>query len=141
MATWPFDTSENPNETVKLLPGPVWDGMTIEAQDVTLRSVMDSGPSKTRPKSTKASITFSATWMLNTDQLDVFIDFWENTIGQGSGSFAWYHPITNKSLSAKFVGGYSITPVGGPTLVKHYSDPDKLRIWGIWKITAKLECY
>lgn len=73
-------------------------GETLE--DAVIRSNMEDGTVKTRPKFTRNRKTYDVSWghMTETEKA-TFQDFFENTLKNGALSFNWTHPSSGKQLT------------------------------------------
>ena len=76
------------------LPGPLAEGYAVEMQDTSLRSAMDTGPGKVRQRFSAASSYVTANWRMDRTQLQVFHDWYVNTLHRGTLPFLWPDPWT-----------------------------------------------
>lgn len=76
------------------LPGPLVDNYGVEMQDTSLRSAMDTGPGKVRPRFSAASSYVTVNWRMDRTQLQAFHDWYVGTLHRGALSFLWPDPWT-----------------------------------------------
>lgn len=82
-------------------------------QNAKLRTSMDAGPEKVRPRFTAAPKAINGqTGQLTEAQLADFEDFYATDLGMGSLSFTRTYAVTGTVKTFRFVGGYSVTPFG-----------------------------
>ena len=75
MATWP-----------KTLPLPQFSGYSLDSQDATRRTDMESGAARVRRTSTSLPDKASLKWLLSEQQMTIFRAFWE---GEWMHGAAW----------------------------------------------------
>lgn len=101
--TWPVALQTLVNE----------EGFGLKMADTVLRSDMDIGPAKIRRRYTKGVETLTVSINLDTDQYDLFNDFFYTTLNGGAKTFNYTHPITQDSQEFRFVGSPDIRSLGG----------------------------
>jgi hypothetical protein len=82
---------------------PSLDGFDEEAQNNIVRFSPDVGPIKVRRNKSARNWLCNVTYRFSNAQLLIFKDFYENTLDDGTLSFAWPHPITKIMYSWMFV--------------------------------------
>lgn len=91
---------------------PVWDvrlpqklnmdGLGGSEADNVLRSAMDTGPDKTRPRGSAQPEPIEGYQILTKTEYGYFLEFYRTTLAQGTLRFTWVHPITGASCEMKF---------------------------------------
>lgn len=76
---------------------PLADGYAEGFEDNVIRSGMDKGPSKTRPRFTRLRKTRSVAFLLTDAQKVAFDSFYEAIHG-GTLKYNWVDPITNAAI-------------------------------------------
>lgn len=118
MATWPTT-----------LPATLVDGYTLNPQDQTIRTDMESGNARVRRRSAARVDTVDAGWLFSQSQMLIFRAWFENNSTGAAGGAAWFSidlPTGTgavASISARFSGAFSAVLVSSTT----------------WKVSAKLE--
>lgn len=115
MAAWPA--------TLPQLP--TLDGFQEQKVDITLRSPMDAGPPKVRPLYTAAPTDFTISLVLETTQRATLETFYETTLGFGTDSFDWVHPVTQSAATMQFTNRPGYTALGGG----YWRTVLQVRIW------------
>ena len=70
----------------------------------TVRSSVDSGPPKMRPRFTAVAITITGQIeVLTSDDVDTLMTFHDTTLAFGSLPFTWVHPRTGAGATMQFV--------------------------------------
>jgi len=69
-----------------------------------LETDMDEGPNKKRPLTTAITEDVSIPMIFTGDQYETFLDWWKNTLGQGSLRFDWESPIDDTTVEFRFRG-------------------------------------
>lgn len=85
------------------LPSPRLQGSSRGAKKNVLTSNMDEGEAKTRRTFKDATIPYSFAIMMTEDQLEIFDDFLENDIADGSLPFNMLDPIKKDVASWKIL--------------------------------------
>lgn len=115
MATWPATLPQRP----------LREGFQEQTVDILLRSPMDAGPPKTRPRYRSAPRDFALPMVLTTAQRATLETFYETTLNFGVDPFDWVHPVEETSAELMFIARPGYTSVAGGfwrTLLQ-------LRIW------------
>ena len=99
------------------MPSPVYDQIRIGAPvGAVLRTDMDAGPAKQRPRFTAAPRPVALVFEpVSEDDLERFDHFVTYQLGGGALGFWMDHPITDTPRRFRFVGGedaWQIAPVG-----------------------------
>lgn len=82
-------------------------------QDAVIRTAMDHGPDKTRRRFTAAPRGYSGTSPFWTKaQLATFETYFETDLMMGALSFSAIDPMDCTVKTFRFVGGYTVVPVG-----------------------------
>lgn len=113
MATWPATLPQSLLYTLKR-----------SRQSGKVRSDMDTGPAKQRPRFTATTKDYDGSMILTGAQLTTFYTFYETTLGQGAASFTWIDPITDASATLRFVREPE------DTLIVPHDDPD-VRVYSV----------
>lgn len=137
MAVWPEDVGSTPEAPV-YLPAPQWSGWSEDRQDNVIRSQVESGRGKTRRRFTAVSKYQTCRWVFNSEQLQIFENWWETEIFSGALSFTWMSPVKDETVQARFRKPYTIKPVGEPMLVKTPETGPRY-IYGLWEVNGELE--
>jgi len=103
MATWPTT-----------LPSVVLaDGYSERPVDITIRSSVDVGPAKLRPRYSNMPVDFVCPMMFTSAQLDTLDAFYESTLGFGSLRFDWRHPRKLTAATFEFLSRPDYQPLSG----------------------------
>ena len=86
---------------------------TESAEEVTIRSTVDVGPAKLRPRYTAEVALFQLALVLTTAQVATLDAFYQATLVFGSEAFDWTHPRTLAAVSMRFRSRPSYVPLGG----------------------------
>lgn len=103
--------------------------LTVKRQSGKLRSQMETGPAKQRPRFTATPLQYEGELLMTGAELAIFRAFYDDDIGQGSGSFTWVDPIDDTPATLRFMDEYETT------LVVPHDNPDNR----IWRVTMPLE--
>jgi len=101
--TWP--------STIPQRPSP--NGYSESPGKNTIRSQMDTGPSKQRRRSTAAARPITCSFEMTAAEVATFEDFFLNTLNDGSLAFNWKNPRTNSDAEFRFTQEYSLSNQGG----------------------------
>ena len=88
------------------------DGYNESPPNNVIRSEMDGGPPKIRPRSTAGVRPISMTMHMTDVQVEVLDSFFVTTLMSGSIPFEWTHPRTGSPIIAQFSGPPKYTPDG-----------------------------
>ena len=77
-------------------------GLGGSEPDNVLRSTMDVGPDKTRPRGSAQPEPIQGYQIMTKTQFGYFQSFYRTTLAQGSLRFSWTHPVTGASCEMKF---------------------------------------
>lgn len=93
-------------------------------EDAVIRSNMEDGTVKMRPKFTRNRKTFEVKWEhLPDEQKQVFETFFAVTLKNGSLPFNWTHPKTGQ----QYVVGFSEPPTMSLTLLHYWAVSMKIQ--------------
>lgn len=81
--------------------------------DNLLRTSMDMGPAKQRPRGTAGTIPISGRQIHTLQQLDIFKVFYRETLFGGALRFSWVHPVDQTPVEMCFTFAPSWTSVSG----------------------------
>lgn len=93
-------------------------------EDAVIRSTMEDGTEKTRPRFTRNRFTFELTWeSMEQGQKEIFENFFRTITKGGALAFNWIHPATKKKYLVRF------------------TEPPKftLRMTRYWQVSAKFK--
>jgi len=85
---------------------PVNNRFSIDPQELTVRSSMDTGPAKVRRRFTAAVYTIKAQYILTSDQWATLLTFYED---YPSTAFTYKRPDTGDNVDARFVKAPSVS--------------------------------
>ena len=93
-------------------------------EDNLIKSSMENGVVKTRPRFTKVRRSFELEWsLLNNDSKDALEQFFLSKTNCGSLPFKWPHPYSKKSYVVRFDGPPSFS----------------LKMKDYWQVSIKLQ--
>lgn len=82
-------------------------------QGAVVRSQMDAGPAKVRPRTTAAPRGFTGTTpVMSPAQVEAFESFFTGTLSMGALSFTATDPLSCTEKTFRFVGAYTVAPAG-----------------------------
>lgn len=70
--------------------------------DGMIRTQMDAGPAKQRPRSTAAPKPYSGSLIMSGTQLQTLVAFHQTTLSMGSDEFEWKDPLTGSAAMVRF---------------------------------------
>lgn len=115
MASWPTS-----------LPQQVLlEGYQEQQLDISIRSSVDVGPEKVRPRYTAAPVDFNCSLVLTSTQCDALDAFYDATLNFGTDRFDWTHPRTLAAVSMAFRARPGYQGIGS----RYYRTQLSLRIW------------
>lgn len=77
--------------------------LTETMEDAVIRSSMEDGTVKTRPRFTRNRSTFEVTWNnMPQDEKELFEEFYKTTTKNGSKAFNWTHPASSTNYEVVF---------------------------------------
>ncbi len=117
MATWPAS-----------LPTEGFSGVSDQRNPAILRSKMDQGPAKQRQIFTAAVRELSVPMFFTGTERQTFDTFFITTLSEGALSFDWVDPVTDATISMRFMEPPSFQHIGGGTPADR-----------TWQATFKLE--
>ena len=80
--------------------------------DAVLRTQMEAGPAKTRPKYTRAAGKMEAFFFLDENQRQVLKDFYRVETKSGEVTFFIPQPLSGELMEVQFLGPPRIEPAG-----------------------------
>lgn len=101
---------------------PLLSGFEQDERDTAVRTAMEYGPDKVRPKVTAALFDSSCKIVLGFSDIDTLDTFYAETIDM-SGTFTWTDQLTQSTASCKFLAPPRYEPAGA----------------GVWIATLNLE--
>lgn len=113
MAAWPASLPQSP----------LLDGFRELREANVLRTSVDVGPAKVRPRYTTDLSVFAMGFVLTDAQLATFDTFYTETIFYGAEAFDWTHPRTGSAISGRLRPPPQITALGA----------------GLWSVFFELE--
>jgi hypothetical protein len=87
---------------------PLYDGYSESMPNYTLRSSMDSGPSKVRRKCSALPWMMTVNFNLSASQLSALVTFIETTLIGGTLRFEFSHPRTGSTVECRVAGSDSL---------------------------------
>lgn len=77
--------------------------LTEKPEDAVIRSTMEDGTQKTRPRFTRNRFTFELSWSaVPQTEKDALETFYRTATKNGALSFNWTHPASDKTLTVRF---------------------------------------
>lgn len=92
-------------------------GYGEEKQDQALRTPMEGGATKTRRRFTARFDGLSVRLMMDSEQVDLFEQFYEMLLKGGTLPFDWVHPRKGNAVTLQIIGKVAISPAGGDNYV------------------------
>lgn len=102
-ATWPASLPQSLDSS----------GFGITQQDNVVRTSVAMGKPKQRPRYTAVSDEVTGSMVINKDEINTFLYFWEAVLSFGTLPFNWKHPIKETDIVAEFTDQYSISHISG----------------------------
>jgi hypothetical protein len=118
MPTWPGT-----------LPQTLLATLSIKRQSGKVRSTVDAGPPKQRPRFTAVTKEYQSSLMLTDAELTTLISFYEADLGMGATSFDWIDPISDAAAVLRFKDEPEIS------LVRPHNDTTKR----LYQVSMSLE--
>lgn len=87
------------------------DGYQEIIQDNRIRSDMDMGPPKMRPRFSAIVEQFTIVFVFNRTEMSAFEAFYKTTTSFGTEAFQWTHPRTGATVMMRFVAPYRVQSV------------------------------
>lgn len=103
MAAWPLSLPQLAHA----------DDFEEAADSVLIRTDMDAGPAKVRPRYTVEITRYRFSLLLTKAQVATLETFFKTTIGYGSEAFDWIDPRTGAAASLRFTNRPAYSNVGG----------------------------
>lgn len=94
-AIWPLDLPQRPQV----------ESYSKKHPNQLLRSEMETGSAKVRRRGKSKPHQLTLKYIFDTNELQLFTDFVEIAISDGAVCFDWPHPVHNRYVRARFVGG------------------------------------
>ena len=98
METWPYQL-----QRVK----PLAENFRFGKGQAKIETQFDSGKTFTKKSNQLTPDRFSFVLRFTESQLQVFTDFYDNTLDKGTKEFYWRHPIDDRLIRCKFIGDYT----------------------------------
>ncbi len=108
-----------------------------EIQDGVLKTKMDAGPDKMRPKYTAVSRFFTTNLLMTGEQYEILDTFYRTTSELGTHPFSWEDPIDNSTQEFRFANPPSATLVQGDVSSTPHVDADYTT--AKWNVSLRLE--
>ena len=80
---------------------PLINGWSETPPNLVFRTSMEEGPQKTRRWGTAGSGKINANYIWDKEQRDIWKNFYNNTIANGSLTFMFHHPIDDKDIEVR----------------------------------------
>lgn len=112
--TWPLTLQNKLSEA----------NFSYEIADTALRSDMEIGPQKVRRRFTKGINQLTGSIYLTALEYSDFYNFYNTTLGSGTISFEFNHPITGVNTEWRFKGPARVSSIGGGNFVVDFSWED-----------------
>ena len=97
------------------------DGFNSTYKDSVIRTKMDAGPVKTRPRYTKEQMLISGKLRLDFTQKQELDIFYKYNLSNGSLPFQWKDPISEQDMIFRFTEPPKYSPEGGQSLIAELS--------------------
>lgn len=82
-------------------------------QDNVIRSSVEMGKPKQRPRYTAIFEQFSGSITVHLSELNIFIYFWNIDLKNGTLPFTYPHPFTGNIKEMEFLSPYEVVPLSG----------------------------
>lgn len=77
--------------------------------DGMIRTQMDAGPAKQRPRFTAAPAPYSGSMLMSGTQLQTLLSFYRTTLVMGADSFEWTDPLTGSAAMVRMTAPPRVT--------------------------------
>lgn len=101
MTAWPADLPQKP----------LADGFAEKAPTLALRTSMDVGPAKVRPRQAAGVTMLTCAFRLTPAQRASLLAFWQTTLAGGALSYSWAHPVTGAAITCRLVEPPAFEPL------------------------------
>lgn len=91
---------------------PLFEDFNIQYGQSKIETTTSSGVLLSRKRPVKNQDALRVAYHFNKAELDVFNEFYETTIDQGTKSFTFTHPIKLNEITVKIIGAPQITLLG-----------------------------
>lgn len=102
-----------PNWPEALPQSPLLDGARETPADTVIRTAMETGPAKTRRRTTAGTGRLSLTYILSRAELTVLEGFFSTDLFGGALSFAFPHPRLGETVDCRFRQPPAFAPING----------------------------
>lgn len=92
---------------------PLSDGMRETPADVLVRTSMDTGPAKCRPRTSAGVARLALSYIMNRAEVESLSDFFNDDLMWGALSFSFPHPRLEESVDCRFKQPPSYAPING----------------------------
>lgn len=93
----------------------------IEQQpDLMIRTESDVGTAQQRRRGTAGPTRIDGSQLLTESQVETLIDFYRNTLVEGTDKFEWQHPRTGDTVEMRFRGRPEIESPSGSIYTVNY---------------------
>jgi hypothetical protein len=103
----------NINWPSTLPSGLLAEGFTKQPQSNIIRTAMDAGPKKARRRYTARTINYSGREIFDTEELELFEQFYHTALADGVLRFNYEDPITQETAEFRFTEDYTVSSVNG----------------------------
>ena len=94
-------TDQTPSWPNDLPVSPLLDGFIETLPETLIRTKMETGPTKVRPRTSAGTREFQMSFMFDKVQTARFDSFYRSTIGGGARAFYFVHPRTGETLDLR----------------------------------------
>ena len=98
---------------VGLPDGLLMEGLSIEPQNIVIRTSMDAGPVKARRRYTARTIKYSGMQRFDRAEFVVFEQFYHTVLADGVLRFNYADPVTLETAEFRFCENYRVTLTEG----------------------------
>ena len=91
---------------------PLREGFVFRKGLSKIESRFESGKTYSKRTAIKANDRFSAKLFVSESQRQDFLNFYSNTLDEGTKTFNWSHPLSGAQIETLIVGAPEIEPVG-----------------------------
>lgn len=92
---------------------PLSDGMRETPADVLVRTSMDTGPAKFRPRTSAGVARLALSYIMSRAEVESLSDFFNDDLMWGSLSFSFPHPRTEEPVDCRFRQPPVYAPING----------------------------
>lgn len=92
---------------------PLSDGMIETPADVLVRTSMDAGPAKFRPRTSAGVARLALSYIMSRAEVETLSDFFNDDLMWGVLSFSFPHPRLEEPVDCRFKQPPSYAPING----------------------------